>query len=159
MTEVVPTTMTEAKMTTSLTDVAARRTQIVSNWRQHCQTTLQQSVKAMSVLRDAGQTPPVWAGTKCVQIQVQTCVITARAHSVQRDVLQIQTVQATMLYAQFRTTTTASIVTITTARKAVLLTQTALSPTQSVGQSSLIDVDVLLILTARLATPALPLIR
>ena len=28
----------------------------------------------------AGQTPPVWAGTKCVQIQVQTCVITARYH-------------------------------------------------------------------------------
>ena len=72
-----------------------------------------------------------------------------------------------MLYAQFRTTTTASIVTITTAQKvaddllssqfyhthqAVLLTPTAPNPTRYVGQSSLTDVDVLLILTARFSS-------
>ena len=49
--EVVP---TEAELRTSLTDVAARPIQIVSNWRQPCRTTSQPSVRAMSALRVAG---------------------------------------------------------------------------------------------------------
>merc|ERR1719167_393400 len=53
--------------------------------------------------------------------------------------------------------TPASTAMPTTAPRVVPLTPTVLSRTQSVGRSSLTDVDALLIPTARLATPAPPL--